>query len=52
MDDTNQTNQTALLALLERIAAAMEKQNQLTEETASAICGVAHRIEDAARYMA
>jgi hypothetical protein len=36
----------ALLVLLERIATALEKQNALTDELSTVICGLANRVED------
>jgi hypothetical protein len=36
----------ALLALLARIATALEKQNQLTDELSTITCGIANRVED------
>jgi hypothetical protein len=47
--NADQTN--TMLALLERIATALEKQNSVTDDLVSMTCGVANRIEDIGGYM-
>ena len=42
---------SSLLAVLERIACALERQNELLEVQNDAIVGVSNRIEDAAGYL-
>lgn len=42
---------SSLLAVLERIAWALERQNELLEVQNDAIVGVSNRIEDAAGYL-
>jgi hypothetical protein len=47
----NADQTTTMLALLERIATALEKQNTVVDELVGMTCGVANRIEDIGRYM-
>ena len=51
VDGADFTGGPSLLMVLERIACALERQNELLEVQNDAIVGVSNRIEDAAGYL-
>lgn len=48
---TGQQENTQLLAVLTRIAEALEKQNEQLSDLTSAVCGVSMRIEDVGTWL-